>query len=191
MPRRVASNSFDLPRCSPTNPNKMDTMPRVGILQEQLIKPDYEPVGPSRKITLLLQRSVRYSYRQRCCKCLPTVICELLFPLLIIGILALSRYGLNNLGKEVDKKDGTIPGTNGQRPCSQDLNVPPTSSNEVFAQCFRFPPSYKAGRFTPGLIEVSNRTNLVFQPISNDTNNLVAQARLRLDTLGCSNAEVW
>lgn len=191
MSRPDASNSDDLPRCSPVNPNGMTTMTKVDTLRQQLIKPDYEPVGSPRKVTLLLQRSVRYSYRQRCCKCIPTVLCELLFPLLIISILALSRYGLNRLAKEVEKGDGTIPGSNGQRPCSQDFDVPPTSSEEVFARCFRFPPSYKAGRFGFGPLQVSNLTNLVFQPTSDDIDALVAKAQQRLNILGCSNTKAW
>ena len=187
MPRRKASQTYDLSRYSPTDA----TMPKVETLRQELIKPDYEEVSSTRKLNLLLQRSVRYSYRQRCCKCLPTILCELLFPILIISILALSRYGLNRLSQEVDKNDGTIPGSNGQYPCSQDIDVPPTSSNDVFARCFRFPPGYRGGIFSSDPRRVSNRTNLVFQPISNDTDDLVVRARQRLGKMGCGNTEVW
>lgn len=191
MPRQPTSENDDLPRCSTTETHRTTTMPKVESLRESLIKLDYQPVSPPKKLTLLLQRSVRYSYRQRCCKCLPTILCELLFPILIIAILALSRYGLNRLSQELDNNDGTIPGSSGQRPCSQNSSVPPTSSKEVFAKCFRFPPSYKTSRWSFLPDAVSNRTNFVFQPISNDINDLASLARQRLMKLGCGNTEVW
>ena len=99
-------------------------MAQSNTLRQALIKTEYEPVSSSRKLQLLLQRSVRYSYRQRCCNCIPTILCELLFPILIIIILILARYGINLLGAEINSHDDRIPGTLGQRPCSQNLNIP-------------------------------------------------------------------
>ena len=68
-----------------------------------LKKTEYSPIGSSGKLNLLLQRSLRYSYRQRCCNCFPTILCELLFPLIIIGLLALTRYGTNALIRDTNE----------------------------------------------------------------------------------------
>ncbi|CAF3761414.1 unnamed protein product, partial [Rotaria sp. Silwood1] len=74
--------------------------------RQKLIEAEYEPVSSSRKLSLLLQRSLRYSYRQRCCKCCPTILFELLFPIIIILLLALTRYGTNRLA-EKQNNDGS------------------------------------------------------------------------------------
>lgn len=162
-------------------------------LREELIKPEYEPVGYPRKVQLLLQRSVRYSYRQRCCKCCPTILCEFLFPIVMILLLAVGRYGVNQLAQKLET-DGTASGPGGiaERPCSQNTTVPPTTSEEIFARCFRFPPTYRGSIWdTSAAQEVSNLTNLVFQPISPDVNELVRRAGLRLAALHCGNTNVW
>ena len=168
-------------------------MPHKETLRTQLIKPEYEPVGSPRKVQLLLQRSFRYSYRQRCCGCCPTILCELLFPIIMILLLILGWYGLNELTKQSQSSGASGgPGSTPERPCSQNMTIPPTSSNEIFAECFRFPPSYEGTVFDdPGSKDVSNRTNLVFQPISTDTDALVRDATARLKELGCNNTFVW
>jgi hypothetical protein len=168
-------------------------MSQADSIRQALIKTEYEPVSSSRKLQLLLQRSVRYSYRQRCCGCCPTILCELLFPFIITMILLLSRYGINRLAVAVDSSDGRIPGTFGQRPCSQNLNILPTSSNDIFAKCFKFPPSYSGDQFGSSKPHnVSNTTNIVFQPNRTDVIELVQQAAMRLNKMNCSTTtKVW
>ncbi|CAF4202417.1 unnamed protein product, partial [Adineta steineri] len=90
---------------------------------QHVTKAEYSPVGSSRKLNLLLQRSFRYSYRQRCCRCFPTIFCELLFPLILIGLLALTRYGTNALFEEMNKNSYSDPRNFDHRSqCSQDQN---------------------------------------------------------------------
>ncbi len=161
-------------------------------IRQPLIKPEYEPVSSSRKLNLLLQRSVRYSYRQRCCNCCPTILCELLFPLLIVALLLLSRYGINRLAQEVQTSNSTVPGPLDQRPCSQILNTPPTSSNDLFKRCFKFPPRYKGGGWGPIEPEpVSDKTNIVLQPIRTDIDEIVTLAKQRLITIDCNGTNIW
>jgi len=159
-------------------------------IRQPLLKTEYEPVTSTHKLNLLLQRSVRYSYRQRCCNCCPTILCELLFPIILIIILGLGRYGINRLDEEFKKSNNTIPGPFNQRPCSQDLNAPPTSSNILFTTCFKFPPRYKGGEWGSFTQDVSNRTNFVFEPIRNDINGLGQLARNRLIAMNCNDTEV-
>ncbi|CAF1288185.1 unnamed protein product [Rotaria sp. Silwood1] len=159
--------------------------------RQKLIEAEYEPVSSSRKLSLLLQRSVRYSYRQRCCKCCPTILFELLFPIIIILLLALTRYGTNRLA-EKQNNDGSLPGTFSKRPCSQDINIQPTSSNDIFTNCFKFPPSYTRGRWNShSLDNISNKTNIVFEPARIDVNELVQRATIRLATIKCDNTNIW
>jgi hypothetical protein len=166
-------------------------MSQIDTLRQRLITAEYEPVSSSRKLNLLLQRSVRYSYRQRCCKCCPTILCELLFPFVIIVLLLLSRYGINKLSDELNNNDGTVPGTFGQRPCSENIDTPPTSSNDIFAKCFKFPPSYGGGSWgTYDPTGVSNKTNFVFQPITDDVQELVKLADARLSEMKCDTTTV-
>ncbi len=161
-------------------------------IRQPLIKPEYEPVSSSRKLNLLLQRSVRYSYRQRCCNCCPTILCELLFPLLIVALLLLSRYGINRLAQEVQTSNSTVPGPLDQRPCSQILNTPPTSSNDLLKRCFKFPPRYKGGGWGPIDPEpVSDKTNIVLQPIRTDIDEIVTLAKQRLITIDCNGTNIW
>jgi hypothetical protein len=147
------------------------------------------------KIQLLLRCSVRYSYRQRCCNCCccPTILCELLFPIIMILLLILASYKLSESTKQPEQSD--ISGRQGstpERPCSQNTTVPPASSKEIFAECFRFPPNYQdTSSDNPDSRDISTRTNLVFQPISIDTDVLVRDATARLAELGCSNTFVW
>ncbi|CAF3562792.1 unnamed protein product [Adineta steineri] len=155
-------------------------------LRQPLIKTEYEPVSSSQKLHLLIQRSVRYSYRQRCCKCCPTVLFELLFPTILIILLLLTRYGINQLAAQTETDDGTLPGTFTQHPCSQNITTPPTSSNDVFTRCFKFPPSYRGSSFgSSEQYEVSNLTNIVFEPDTPDVQELVKLASMRLLTMRC------
>ncbi|CAF1132313.1 unnamed protein product [Rotaria sp. Silwood1] len=49
------------------------------------------------KLILLLKRTIRYTYRQRICSCIPLILFELLFPLIIFIIICLlSHYLFNN-----------------------------------------------------------------------------------------------
>jgi hypothetical protein len=167
-------------------------MSHTDTIREALLKTEYDPVSSPRKLNLLLQRSVRYSYRQRCCKCCPTILCELVFPIVLILLLILTRYGINRLADEINNNDGTLPGTFNQHPCSQNINTPPTSSNDLFAKCFKFPPSYGGGTwsaFDP--TDVSNSTNIVFEPDRADIKELVQLAATRLAVMKCDNTKVW
>ena len=167
-------------------------MSQSDTLRQRLIKADYEPVSSSRKLNLLLQRSVRYSYRQRCCKCCPTILCELLFPFVLILLLGLSRYGINQLSIELQKNGGSIPGNTGQRLCSENSTAAPTSSEDIFRKCFQFPPSYIDTTWSSIFpSKTVNRTSFVFQPISADVNDLVQRASTRLAAMGCASTEVW
>ena len=160
-------------------------------IRKLLIKTDYEPVSSSRKLNLLLQRSVRYSYRQRCCNCCPTILCELLFPFIIIMLLVLSRYGMNKLADELQADSSTSLGFD-RRPCSENLTTAPTSSNDLFKKCFKFPPRYKGGSFDPFDPQpVSHKTNIVFEPRRADIDEVVLLARKRLDDMMCNQTTVW
>ena len=129
---------------------------------KNLTQTEYSPIGPSKKLNLLLQRSLRYSYRQRCCRCCPTILCELLFPIILMVLLVLARYGTNELIKNLDDN----PYFNYPR-CSQESNASMVSSSkDILNKCFQFPPSYEVTRFSPG---ASNRTNIIFHPVTNDT----------------------
>ena len=157
-------------------------------MQQLFIKTEYESVRATRKLNLLLQRSVRYSYRQRCCGCCPTILCELLFPLLLIIVLLLGRYGINKLAEELD---GSKLLPENQRPCSQNLTIP-TSSKEIMATCFRFPPRYADRFFGPDPFPtVSNQTNIVFEPNRTDINDIVERAKTRLSAMQCTETFVW
>lgn len=159
-------------------------------MQKTLIKTEYESVSSSRKVTLLLQRSVRYSYRQRCCSCCPTILCELLFPIVLILILGLGRYGINKLDAEINKSNNTVPGPLDQRPCSQSLNTPPSSSNALFTRCFKFPPRFRGDRWGSYEPDVSNRTNFAFEPSRPDVIELGELAQQRLNEMNCNHTKV-
>jgi len=175
-----------------TTTNRSTPMSHSDTIREALLKTEYDPVSSPRKLNLLLQRSVRYSYRQRCCKCCPTILCELVFPIVLIILLILSRYGINRLAEEINNNDGTLPGTFNQHPCSQNMNTPPTSSNDIFAKCFKFPPSYGGGIFSGfDPTDVSNATNIIFEPDRADIKELVQLAATRLAAMKCDNAKVW
>jgi hypothetical protein len=153
--------------------------------------PKYESVSTSRKLSLLLQRSFRYSYRQRCCKICPNILCELLLPFSVILLLALCRFGANKLSEVINNGNQTSIFEN-EKPCSQDLNTPPTSSNDLIAKCFQY-------RDTNNLFslesfhssKISYETNLVFQPITNDINELVNRTSQRLSAMKCDETNVW
>ncbi len=149
---------------------------------KNLTQTEYSPIGSSKKLNLLLQRSFRYSRRQRCCRCCPTILCELLFPIILMILLLLARYGTNELIKSLNDN----PYMNYPR-CSQDSNTSTTSSKDIMGKCFQFPPSYEATRFSPG---VSNRTNIIFHPVTNDTDQLVQHAQARLRMMNCMNINI-
>ena len=186
-------------RAAPYTPNGSRVRPgnepwisQPTTFQPQFTKGQYTPVSPSRKLNLLLQRSLRYSYRQRCCGCCPTVLCELLFPLILIAILLLIRYGTNALNDELSSSSGPGSLLSGTRRCSQEMNPPVTLSKDILARCFQFPPSYSATRYSSSFpSRISEKTNLVFQPSIDDTNQLVLRAQKRLVDMGCNQTRVW
>ena len=160
--------------------------------RQQLTKVKYSPIGSSRKLNLLLQRSLRYSYRQRCCGCCPTILCELLFPFIIIALLTLARYGSNAAIREINANPDSIRGSSNRFLCSQDKNTTTTYSRDILRNCFKFPPSYKGRRWMPGNSDVvSNQTNIIFQPMTNETKELVTLAENRLAIMNCNNTKIW
>jgi hypothetical protein len=160
--------------------------------RQHLTKGEYSPIGSTRKINLLFQRSFRYSYRKRSCKCCPTILCELLFPIILIALLALIHFGANvRLKKMKENPDSVLRGLN-RRPYSQNINPTTTLSNDLLKKCFKFPPSYQRRRSISLKSEtISNRINLVFHPMANETQQLVTRAKKRLKQINCNNTKVW
>ena len=117
----------------------------------------------SQRLTLLLQRSLRYSYRQRCWGCCPTILCEFFFPFLVIVLLALFRYGSNVLLNELEKTPSLFTASE----CSQEINQ--TTSPSTRCQ----------------------RMNLVFHPLINETDDLVVAAQARLAARNCPEIQIW
>ncbi len=166
-------------------------MSHVDAIQQDLTKDRYEPISSTYKLSLLFQRSFRYSYRQRCCKCCPNILCEILLPIILIILLALSRYGMNSISEYIDNKNGTF-SMETKNLCGQDLNTPPSSSKDLFANCFKYQYSYAAPNWAPNhSINTPDYTNLVFQPITNDINELVNRASKRLLAMKCKDTNVW
>ncbi|CAF4092876.1 unnamed protein product, partial [Adineta steineri] len=178
-------SSLKLGLYNPINTNELE--PRKQ--HQHVTKAEYSPIGSSRKLNLLLQRSFRYSYRQRCCRCCPTIFCELLFPLILIGLVALTRYGTNALFEEMNKNSYSGPRNFDHRSqCSQDQNstIPTSLSTNSIKNCFKFPPSYKQR----GYRLFYSQTNFIFQPRTNHTNVLVKRAKRRLKKMNCINTKV-
>jgi hypothetical protein len=96
-------------------------------------------------------------------------------------LLVLTRYGSNELLKTLDKD--SPPYFNRPR-CSQNTSTSMTSSNDIMEKCFQFPPSYK--KSSP----VSNKTNIIFHPMTNDTDQLVQHAQRRLEKMDCTNIKI-
>ncbi|UJR24690.1 hypothetical protein I4U23_006063 [Adineta vaga] len=48
------------------------------------------------KLILLSQRTIRYTIRVRICRCIPVILCELIFPLVILGIIIYCSHDLLN-----------------------------------------------------------------------------------------------
>jgi hypothetical protein len=156
--------------------------------RQNLTNAEYSPIGSSRKVNLLLQRSLRYSYRQRCCRCCPTILCELLFPFILIALLCLARYGTNLLVSEVNEKPDSNSRYFNHPQCSQEMNTSITLSSDSLAKCFKFPPSYKNPR-SP--LVVSDTTNIIFQPMTNDIDQLAKRAQKQLAKMNCNNTKLW
>jgi hypothetical protein len=175
------------PSGSRVRPDNEPWISQPTTFQPQFTKGQYTPVSSSRILNLLLQRSLRYSYRQRCCGCCPTILCELLFPLILIAILLLIRYGSNALNDELNSSSGSGSALSGTRRCSEEMNTTATSSKDILARCFQFPPSYSAIRYSSSFpSRISEKTNLVFQPSIDDTNQMVLRAEKRLVDMGCN-----
>ena len=169
---------------STTSTNEYPMLETKSYQKQRLTNVEYCPINSSSKLKLLLQRSLRYSYRQRCCRCIPTILCELLFPLILMILITLARYGTNALDKEIKKDPTSIP-TNFNHPqCSQDMNKSITLSKDLLTKCFQFPSSYKHDSF------ISHSTNIIFQPKTNYTNQLVQHAKARLTDMNCSFTQV-
>ena len=166
-------------------------MSQLDTIQQNLTKDKYEPVSSTHKLSLLFQRSFRYSYRQRCCKCCPNILCEILLPIILIILLALSRYGMNNLSEQMNNSNGTFTRETSSS-CSQDLNTPPSTSNDLLANCFKYPDSYKGGKWNPShSIGTLDYINLIFQPITDDIEKLVNLASKHLSAMKCTQTNVW
>ncbi|CAF2919380.1 unnamed protein product [Rotaria sp. Silwood2] len=149
------------------NNNSMDSSTEYGIpesnkYRQHLTKGEYLPTGSNRKIKLLLQHSLRYSYRKRCCKCCPTILCELLFPIILIALLALIHYRANAFLKEMNvNSEPVLRGLN-HRTCSQNINSTTTLSNDLLKKCFKFPSSYSGRGWISFESEtIFNKINLV------------------------------
>lgn len=165
-------------------------MSQPETIRKPLIKTDCEPVNSSHKLKLLLQRSARYSYRQKCCGLCPNILCEILFPIILIVLLGLARFGINKLNDQVNKPGSGPPDPTMGTPCSQNASLPPISSNDIFKKCFQFPPRY-ADRWFGDDYNVSNQTNIIFEPAGAETDELVNLARARLQQMDCSSTDVW
>ncbi|CAF0858674.1 unnamed protein product [Adineta steineri] len=153
---------------------------------QHVTKAEYSPIGSSRKLNLLLQRSLRYSYRQRCCRFCPTILCELLFPLILIGLLALIRYPTNAAFKYTNEKSYYDLTNFDRAQSSQNRNTTITTSlsTDSIKNCFKFPSSFFYSGTALGI------TNFVFQPRTNDTNDLVKRAKIRFKNMNCTNTKV-
>ncbi|CAF2736728.1 unnamed protein product [Rotaria sp. Silwood2] len=184
---KTKSHSYNL------NNNSMDITNEYPMSEnpthhQKLTKTEYSSIGSSHKLNLLLQRSLRYSYRQRCCGCCPTILCEVLFPLIIMALLALARYGSNALIREMNENPNSASTSFGRSLCSQNIStIKTTLSKDLFSKCFKFPPSYKRHEW-PFLY--SNRTNIIFQPMTNETEELVTLAKTRLTKMNCNNTKI-
>ena len=146
----------------------------------------HEPVGRLRKIGLLLQRSLRYSYRQRCCGCLPTILIELFCSLSTIGILLLLRYGsvqVEDLGLFTNRTRSPFPP---DLACSQELTPSWVSSNDLLKKCFKFPPVY----FEFSSSTTFHITRIIFRPNTSETEELVLLANDFLSNLHCPTVRV-
>lgn len=141
-------------------------------------------IRSSTKLNLLLQRSYRYSYRQRCCQCCPMILCELIFPFLLMALLILTRYGTNAALKKINEGSSS----RFYRPqCSQDANTTMISSKDLLSRCFPFPPRYEMKKSS---LNASGKIHLIIQPVTNETNELLRYARTRLDAMNCTDVEI-
>lgn len=159
---------------------------------ERLLLPQCKPIGAFRKLALLLQRSLRYSYRKRTCRCIPHIIVELFVPLVTMSTLLLFRYGSNELTLLLADRNGTRATLISDNSCSQDLNAPFVSSNDISAKCFEFPPSYKRFSFLSSHPNPTSPlpTAMIFQPETIDVIELGVLALQRLGKMNCGANEV-
>lgn len=143
-----------------------------------------ESIHSTQKLKLLLQRSCRYSFRQRCCRCCPTILCELFFPLLLMVLIVLTRYGTNAAMNNLDENSRAI----FHRPrCSQTVNSSMISSNEILKKCFSIPPRYEDRKST---WNISRKINMIIRPVTNETSQLVQHARDRLKNMNCMDVQI-
>ncbi|UJR08715.1 hypothetical protein I4U23_012972 [Adineta vaga] len=158
----------------------------------KLTKGEYSPVRSTRKINLLLQRSFRYSYRKRCCKCCPTILCELLFPIILIALLVLTHWSVSYLETKGNPTLNGVSELVNRQPCSQNVNPPTTLSNDLFTKCFQFPSVYRGNRWNSYELNRNPDTvNLVFHPMTNETKELVKRTKKRFQDMNCNNINVW
>ncbi|CAF3905054.1 unnamed protein product [Adineta steineri] len=167
-------SSLKLGLYDPINANESE--PRKQ--HQHVTKAEYSPIGSSRKLNLLLH----------------PILCELLFPLIFIGLLAFTRYDTHAQIREMNENPNYTPRNFNRPQCSQNRSATITTSlsTNSIKNCFKFPPSYKGRGFGPFSSRiVSNTTNFVFQPITDDTKILVEIAKARLKVMNCENTKVW
>ncbi|CAF3912977.1 unnamed protein product, partial [Adineta steineri] len=206
----IINNSIDLLEAPIDKEHTMDSSLKLGsyesintneysILEprkqhQRVTKTEYSPIGSSRKLNLLLQRSLRYSYRQRCCRCCPTILCELLFPLILIGLLALIRHEAKALFERINEDSPSFSTNLYRLRCPQIENTTITTSlsTDSIEHCFKFQPCYGHRELRICLSDTALAiNNFVFQPATNDTNVLVERAKTRLENMNCTNIKVW
>ncbi|CAF4193173.1 unnamed protein product, partial [Adineta steineri] len=186
------NSSLTLGLYDPINTNEY-SMSKPRKQYQHVTKTEYSPIGSSRKLNLLLQRSFRYSYRQRYCRYCPTILCELLFPLILIGLLALIRHEPKALFEWINKDYPSVSTSLNNLRCPQIENTTITTSlsTDSIKNCFKFPPSYKRRGFRLFYSGTAlDITNFVFQSRTNDTNVLVKRAKIRLKNMNCTNTKV-
>ncbi|CAF4255407.1 unnamed protein product, partial [Rotaria sordida] len=145
--------------------------PESNKYRQRVTKGEYSPIGSTRKINLLLQRSFRYSYRKR---------------------RSLIRYGSNAFMKEMNENSESVLRGLNRRSCSQNINPTTTLSNGLLKKCFKFPTIYSGrGSILSESERIFDKINLVFHPMTNETEELVKRAEKHLEQMNCNNMKVW
>ena len=148
---------------------------------------EYRPIGSLRKVALLLQRSWRYSYRRRTCRCIPHLVYEFFFPLMAMVVLVGIRCASNEMGNIITSDNRTTNSIFFGRSCPQDLDSPLISSENISSDCFLFPPSFAKSTvidFSDGSVSTV-RTAMIFEPMTDDANQLALLVRKRYTQMGC------
>ncbi|CAF1358637.1 unnamed protein product [Didymodactylos carnosus] len=151
----------------------------------------HKNVTSSKKLSLLLHRTLTYSYRQRCCSCIPYILCEILFPLLMIIILALTRWGTNGALNSASET-GLVGGGSGNNSnqmtsLNQFVECPQSESKSVLSTkllstCFEFPENFLTQNDSS-----SSTTSFIFQPKNDEIDELVKLGKEYLEKISCIN----